>query len=210
MSPPLKVFLAFVVYAAVHSLWLTRGGRRAAEAAVGSRMFRGAFRAFYVAQALLLLGVFAGYAAALPDRELGRLEGGVAGLLWGLRFGALAFIGWCVARLGAGEFLGVSRLAAWRRGEVLPDDGVEAGPLVVSGPYRWVRHPMYAAGFVVLWATPRWTANGLAFAAAASLYLWLGAIHEERRLLATFEEAYRRYQEATPRFWPRRKDAGPA
>ncbi len=206
MPPPLRVFLAFGAYAALHSLLLSEGARAAGEALVGRRVFRGWFRAAYVAQAVALLAWFAVYAASLPDRELLRLGGVVAGGLWALRLLALAFIGWCVARLGTGSFLGLSRLAAWRRGEPLPDDGAEAGPLVVSGPYRWVRHPMYAAGLVALWAEPRWTANGLAFAVAASLYLWLGSVHEERRLLTVYGAAYRRYREATPRFWPR----GPA
>ncbi len=37
-------------------------------------------------------------------------------------------------------------------------------------------------------------------------FLWLGSVHEERRLLTVYGAAYRRYREATPRFWPR----GPA
>ncbi|MHB8766362.1 MAG: methyltransferase family protein [Deferrisomatales bacterium] len=203
MPPPLKVFAAFAAYAALHSLLLTPWARLALEALLGPRRFRGVFRAAYVVQAVVLLAAFAAYAAALPDRELARLGGAGAGVLWAVRLGALGFIGRCVAGLGVGSFLGVENLRGWWRGADPPGDGVETGPLVAEGPYRYVRHPMYAAGLVALWAEPRWTANGVAFAVAASLYLWLGALHEERRLTAAHGEAYRRYAAVTPRFWPR-------
>ena len=58
------------------------------------------------------------------------------------------------------------------------------------------------AGLLVLWPDPHWAANGFAFSLAASLYLWLGALHEERRLLGYYGQAYRDYMECTPRFLP--------
>jgi methanethiol S-methyltransferase len=203
MPPWMKVFLGFAAYAAVHSALLTGWARRGLEAAVGVRAFQGLFRLFFNVQAVVLLAVFAGWAASLPDRELFRLGAGGTALLWAVRVAALAFIVRCAFALGAGSFFGLVDLRAWREGRPPPGDGVESGTLSVEGPYRWVRHPMYAAGFIVLWAGPRWTANGLAFAVAASLYLWLGSLHEERRLLRYYGEAYRAYSARTPRFLPR-------
>lgn len=202
MGSFLKVFLAFSAYAAFHSLLLTDVTRHSLERLVGRRAFRGWFRFGYVVQATVLLGVFVGYAATLPDRELVGFGGWVAVSLWILRLAGLYAIWRCTARLGTRSFLGIENLRAWWRGEEPAGDGVETGTLVVDGAYRWVRHPMYAAGFVVLWADPRWTVNGVAFASAASLYLWLGALHEERRLSAAYGDAYRRYRARTPRFLP--------
>ncbi|GAB4275300.1 MAG: hypothetical protein Kow0092_30890 [Deferrisomatales bacterium] len=200
-----KVFLAFAAYAAIHSLLLTEGVRGGLEAALGLRAFRGLFRLAFTVQAVALLALFGVYAAALPDVEWVRLPAPVAWAAWGVRLGALAVIGRCAARLGVGRFLGLDHFRAWRRGAGLPGDGVETGALVVEGPYARVRHPMYAAGLVALWAEPHWSANRLAFALAGSLYLWLGALHEERRLLRAYGAAYRRYLERTPRFLPRRR-----
>lgn len=205
MPPWMQVFLGFAAYAALHSALLTRGARRALEVALGAGAFQGLFRVLFNVQAVVLLAAFAAWAVSLPDRELLRVEGAGAALLWGVRLAALGFIARCASSLGVSGFLGLDDLRAWRAGRPPPGDGVESGTLVLDGPYRWVRHPMYTAGFVALWAGPRWTANGLAFAAAASLYLWIGSLHEERRLLSYYGEGYRRYARETTRFVPRWK-----
>lgn len=77
--------------------------------------------------------------------------------------------------------------------------------LVVSGPYRWVRHPFYvaAASFVL----------GIALMAANWFMLVTGALvvslliirtrTEEEKLLARFGDSYRAYMERTGRFLPK-------
>lgn len=80
------------------------------------------------------------------------------------------------------------------------------GPLVVSGPYRLMRNPIYVGnwllwtGFVVwsglLWMLPAaWLVFGLQYAA---IVRW-----EEQRLLAHFGQPYADYMRAVPRWWPR-------
>ncbi len=201
-SAPL-VFVAVLAYGALHSVLLTDPVRAALEAVLGPRTFRGVFRLAYNALAVVLLGALVMWTARLPDAGLMRIRGPAAAVLWGVRGGALAFIGWCVHRIGGRGFLGLDHLRAWRSGLPPAAPGVEAGNLVFDGPYRWVRHPMYAAGFLVLWADPVWTWNRLGFALGASVYLWVGSLLEERRLLRSFGPAYRAYMERTPRFVPR-------
>lgn len=80
------------------------------------------------------------------------------------------------------------------------------GPLVVSGPYRLVRNPIYVGnwfiwtGFVVwsglVWMLPvAWLVFGLQYAA---IVRW-----EEQRLLAHFGPPYAQYLREVPRWWPR-------
>ncbi len=197
------VALVTAGYAAVHSLLLTGWVRLALEAVFGPRSVRGWFRLAYNGVAAVLLVVLVRYVSRLPDTGWLRLTGPAAWALWGARLVALWFIWACVRRVGSGGFLGLDHWRAWRRGGPAPGPGIETGPLVADGPYRWVRHPMYAAGFVVLWADPVWTANRAAFALVFTAYLWLGALHEERRLSRAFGASYRRYAAATPRFLPR-------
>jgi len=74
--------------------------------------------------------------------------------------------------------------------------------LLVKGLYRWVRHPLYTAGLLFLWLTPLMTTSLLALNLGLSLYILIGSVFEERRLLAEFGPAYADYQRRVPRLIP--------
>ncbi len=69
-----------------------------------------------------------------------------------------------------------------------------AEPLQTSGPYRWVRHPLYLGWVLVVFATPHLTGDRLAFAAVSTAYLMIAVPWEERSLVAAFGDDYVRYQ----------------
>lgn len=78
--------------------------------------------------------------------------------------------------------------------------------LVTTGPYRWIRHPLYTTGAVLLLAIGLMAANWfvLIFALLAIVSLRLAVIPlEERELVNKFGDEYRRYMTRTGRFLPR-------
>jgi hypothetical protein len=174
--------------------------RRAAEKALGEAAFRRWFRLLYSAVAVGTFTAYALWAAKLPDAEWRRFEGGAAAVLWLVRLGGCGLLWWAVAQFGAFSFLGLDALV--RRWGEDPADGLGLGHLRATGPYVYIRHPMYAAGLLILWGEPVWTANRAAFILGATAYLLLGSVWEERRLLREHGEAYRRYAARTPRFLP--------
>ena len=103
-------------------------------------------------------------------------------------------LGWVAIRsYHLGEFIGTAQL----RGT---DD--TAAPLAVSGLHRWMRHPLYSAVLLIVWGMAR-SELDLATACWVTLYLIIGSRVEERRLIAHYGDAYRRYRSATPAFLPR-------
>ncbi|MSO85361.1 MAG: isoprenylcysteine carboxylmethyltransferase family protein [Rhodospirillales bacterium] len=96
-----------------------------------------------------------------------------------------------------GRFAGSAQLRASAQGKFLDDEE----PLRLGGLHRYVRHPIYAGAFLLLWGRvgDEFT---LATALWASLYLWIGSRHEDRRLIARFGAAYARYRDAVPAFLP--------
>ncbi len=74
--------------------------------------------------------------------------------------------------------------------------------LVVVGLYRFVRHPLYFFGLILIWLMPIMTDTLLALNIAASLYLILGTIPEEKKLVAMYGPAYQAYQKEVPRIIP--------
>ena len=77
--------------------------------------------------------------------------------------------------------------------------------LVTSGPYRWVRHPMYSFGVILFAAYFLLTANwfvGLASSVSFAL-LAFRTREEETNLIKRFGDDYRAYMDRTGRFVPR-------
>jgi protein-S-isoprenylcysteine O-methyltransferase Ste14 len=93
--------------------------------------------------------------------------------------------------------LGLRPIRAHLRGQ--PD---RQDDLVVRGPYLWVRHPLYSCILVLLWAQPAMTADQLLLASVWSAWIWVGAVLEERDLVAEFGDSYRAYQRQVPMLVP--------
>lgn len=77
-------------------------------------------------------------------------------------------------------------------------------PLITSGSYAYVRHPLYAAALPMMWLSPSMSVNWLTVYGIFSLYMYIGSFHEEYRLARQFGPAYRAYQQRVGRFLPRR------
>jgi protein-S-isoprenylcysteine O-methyltransferase Ste14 len=130
----------------------------------------------------------------LPDRLLYTLSAPWLWVAWGGQLIALVGEAHGLLSTDVWHFVGVR--------QVLAAPTERSNELVVTGPYRWVRHPLYFWGLVFLWLMPQMTVNRLALTVVLSCYLYVGSLFEERRLVAEFGEAYRRYQRQVPRLIP--------
>jgi methanethiol S-methyltransferase len=109
---------------------------------------------------------------------------------------ALLLILVALAQYDLGEFSGLSDLRSTQKNQ--------EPILQIKGFNSYVRHPLYFASLLLFWffflAVP--TKTFLIVALVSSLYLYVGARLEEEKLLLTFGEHYRRYQEEVPMLWP--------
>jgi protein-S-isoprenylcysteine O-methyltransferase Ste14 len=193
LKSAILIFLAAIAYGFVHSLlaslWVKAQARRLFGPAADS-LYRLVYNGIAIVTFLPLLAL----PVALPGRMLYRLQPPWSLLLLGIQFLALITLGFSVLQTGAGFFLGLRQLAG-------PNEAA-ASRLVTTGLYRFVRHPIYTAGLVFIWATPVMNTNLLALYAALTIYIVVGALHEEYRLRREFGEAYREYQRSTPMLIP--------
>jgi protein-S-isoprenylcysteine O-methyltransferase Ste14 len=82
--------------------------------------------------------------------------------------------------------------------------------LVTIGPYRWIRHPLYATGSLLLLGIGLATTNGLVLGLAMIGVLAIRIFvvpMEERELRARFGEAYRKYALGSGGMLPRLRKA---
>ena len=82
------------------------------------------------------------------------------------------------------------------------------GDLVTGGLYHLVRHPLYTFSLLVLWLSPAMTVNTFAVYSALTIYLLIGIIFEERKLLREFGQQYADYRSMTPMLIPGLKLGG--
>ncbi len=77
---------------------------------------------------------------------------------------------------------------------------------MTSGPYRYMRHPMYTALFLsmaaILLLTRSWLVGGVPLVGLCVIVL-LRVEREERVMIGKFGDAYRDYMKRTGRFLPR-------
>ena len=66
--------------------------------------------------------------------------------------------------------------------------------LQVTGPYHWVRHPLYLGWVMMVFGAAHMTRDRLAFAVITTLYLIVAIPWEERSLQQSFGEEYARYR----------------
>ena len=130
---------------------------------------------------------------------------------------ALAFPAWLEISRGVVFGLGAILMVAALRGydlsrfgglqQIRQPDAEADEPLRLDGLHRFTRHPVYLAGFMLLWGRVGMEAQ-LATAFWGSLYLIIGMQFEERRLVRLYGDAYRDYQKRVPQVFPWRGRAG--
>jgi protein-S-isoprenylcysteine O-methyltransferase Ste14 len=190
---PLIVFLSVLVYGFVHSLLAALGFKRIIRRLFGphtDRWYRIVYNLLAVIGFLPVLGIM----AFLPAVTLYVIP---PPWIYLTTLGQLAALGLLVIGLlqtGVWSFLGLRQL-------VVGPDQAES-KLVVKGLYRYVRHPLYTAGLLFIWLTPVMTNNVLALNLALTIYIILGAYHEENRLAQEFNGVYESYKRDTPMLVP--------
>lgn len=190
------VFLAVLLYGAVHSALASLTAKARARRWFGNLGVR-TYRLLYNLFAVLSLLPVLALTGLLPDRLLYTIPFPWVGITLAGQLLAVLALAVGLLQTGPASFFGIRQLLA-------PDPAREcaAAGLVVTGLYRWVRHPLYTAGLVFIWLVPRMTLNMLAFNLGATVYIILGAILEERKLLREFGEAYDSYRRTTPMLFP--------
>jgi protein-S-isoprenylcysteine O-methyltransferase Ste14 len=184
---------AWAAYFVVHSLLASVRVKR--WVAVRHPGWMRGYRLFFNVVAVVLVVPPLVLTFAWRGEPLWAWTGPWAWLANGLALAAAAGFVWSLRFYDSGEFLG---LRQWR-GRVRSVEDQER--LHISPLHRFVRHPWYALGLVIVWTRDMDPAF-LITALAITLYFVLGSRLEERKLIHYHGEAYRRYRRRVPGLLP--------
>lgn len=190
----LLALLAAAIWGAAHSLLAAPRTKLWVRHQFGPSSDRG-YRLFYnVAAVVTLLPVLA-VPARFPGLTLYQLPAPWVLLTTAVQIVAMLVIVATLLQTGASSFLGIRQL--------LGSQGSSAARLQVSGFYRYIRHPLYAAGLALIWLSPVMTTSSLALFIGFTFYIIIGSRFEERQLAAEFGEPYLEYRQKVPALIPR-------
>jgi len=175
-----SVFLAdallFGVFAAHHSLFAREDAKAALASFVPERLLRSVY--VWTASVLLLI------VCALWQPVGGtvyQVTGWRAVAHASVQLAGVWLIGRSVGTIDPLELAGIRRQSA-------------SGALQITGPYRWVRHPLYLGWLMAVFGAAHMTGDRLTFATTSSIYLFVAIPWEERSLVRTFGKNYEDYK----------------
>jgi protein-S-isoprenylcysteine O-methyltransferase Ste14 len=177
----------FTIFALHHSLLARNRARQLLARWVAPRLER----ASYVWVASVLFIVVCARWEPVPGVAW-RVEGAA---VWLLRLIQAAAV-WLTLRSAA--VLDILELAGLRqlngRAERPADERTRSAQFKTSGPYGWVRHPIYSAWFLLVFTASPMTMTRLTFAVVSCAYLLAAIPFEERSMRALPGGGYDRYR----------------
>jgi methanethiol S-methyltransferase len=213
MKPVLKIAVATVTYALVHSLLASRPIKRFATVLFGEQNYRAYYRPFYIGHAVVATGALLLYTTRFRTPTLYQVRGFAAYSLRAAQVLALLHLYTGLREVGLLRITGIDGMLLRLRGLPVPEAPAAQGPeadivtgtLTAGGPFRWSRHPLNLSAVPLFWLTAKLSVGRFTFNVLATVYLVLGSLHEELRLHRTYGRSYTAYLESgVPFFLPLR------
>lgn len=187
-----KIIFAVTVWGLVHSVLASHIAKDTFRAWLGQgfmRLYRLAYNAFAVVSFAPVLWL----AWTLPNQPLYEVPAPWRYLMLAGQGASVLMLLVGVLQTDTLNFIGLGQLF---------EEKEKPSKLVVSGLYRYMRHPLYTAGLLFLWLSPSVSVNSFTLYVAATIYIVIGAYFEERKLLREFGPAYAEYKKKTPMLIP--------
>jgi protein-S-isoprenylcysteine O-methyltransferase Ste14 len=183
--------IGWAVFGILHSALASRAGT-----ALLRRTFGTFHRLVYNAVAIGTLAPLLAYSALVHGDVLFRWEGPLVAV----RYAALA--GVVLLFLAGGRHYSMGQLLGFAQLRRATASGAGArGALDSTGVLGVIRHPWYAACLLLIWARDL-DVPALAANVVVTVYVIVGTLLEERKLVAEFGEEYRAYQRRVSMFVP--------
>lgn len=187
----LSLILAILLWGLVHSLLASMGIKDLFRRTLGNGFMK-FYRLFYNIFAVVSILPVLYLMLTLPDAPLYQVP---TSFSYVMRLGQLLSVVLLFAAVFQTDllsFIGLRQLFVEEK----------TGRLIISGLYRYVRHPLYTFSLLILWLSPNMSLNSFIVYSALTIYILVGIIFEERKLVREFGQEYEQYRSVTPMLLP--------
>lgn len=183
--------LAIVLWGVFHSLLASTGIKDLFRRAFGNGFMK-SYRLFYNIYAVISIVPVLYLMVTLPNQNLYRVSVPYDYLMRVGQGASIFLLFIAVFQTDLLSFVGLRQLF----------EEEKPGSLITSGLYQHVRHPLYTFSLLILWFSPRMSLNSFVVYSGLTIYVLIGIIFEERKLLREFGETYAQYRSVTPMLIP--------
>ncbi len=185
------LILAVTLWEIFHSLLASTGIRDLFQRAFGNGFMK-IYRLFYNIYAVISILPVLYLTATLPDRNLYHVSAPYDYIMRVGQGASMFLLFVAVFQTDLFSFVGLSQLFQEEK----------RAKLVTGGLHHFVRHPLYTFSLLILWFSPTVSINSFIVFTALTVYVPLGIIFEERKLLREFGQEYADYRSMTPMLIP--------
>ena len=185
------LIFTIALWGIVHSLLASTGFKNLIRRTLGDTFMK-FYRLFYNVFAVLSIVPVLYLTISLPDQTLYQVPAPWSYLMQAGQVFSVLLLFVAVMQTDLLSFTGLRQLV----------EEEKTGNLVTNGLYRSVRHPLYTFSLLILWLSPSMSVNSFIVYAGLTIYILIGIIFEERKLLREFGKAYADYKSNTPMLLP--------
>lgn len=193
------IVLLFLLFASSHSLLAAFDVKKRLTEKIGPKI--AFYRLFYnISSILIFVAVY--YLAPKPNLLIYDLQFPYDLVIFGVQVLGIVGFFWAGSYINMKEFLGISQIKRYYEGSYKLDDLDEYHELIVRGPFKLSRHPIYFFSIIVLGFRSSMDLFYLIFFISMAVYFYVGSVYEERSLEKRYGDVYSQYKKNVPRLIP--------
>lgn len=193
------IVLLFFLFASSHSILAAFNVKKRITDKVGNKI---AFYRLFFNISSLIIFVAIYYISPKPNILIYDLQFPYDLIIFSIQFlGVIGFF-WAGSYINIKEFLGIDQIRRYFNGSYNTSDLDEYHELVIKGPFKYSRHPIYFFSIIILACRPTMDFFYLIFFFCMLLYFYIGSVYEEKNLEKYFKESYLTYKKKVPRLIP--------
>ena len=156
------------------------------------------YRLFYVLISFILLIPLINYASQLDDKVIISYDSTISIVRYILIAGSLLMFFWAFFfNYDSLSFFGIRQILNFgKEKKINPQEGIKK-----NGLLGIMRHPMYLALIIYLWCQT-FRVIDIIVNSLLTIYIIIGTILEEKKLVLEFGDAYKKYQQEVPMLIP--------